>query len=131
MPHPRQPNPRQPNPAQPRPVQPRPANRQASPFTETALRQALGDCFIPGQHRDIVTAGLLQSASVFPDLEAPGRGIPGVPDRFLARVTLLEPSKDEAVNAQMRFIVENRLLGLPAISRVEVTLVRPLFSILP
>ena len=114
----------------PRPVQPDPASRQAPPFNEADLRRALGDCFIPGQRRSLITAGLLRTATLSPDLEAPGRGIPGVPDRFIARITLTEPSADEAVNAQTRAIVENRLLGLPAISRAEVTLLPPLFSIL-
>ncbi len=100
------------------------------PFTEADLWRALGDCFVPGQRHDIVTAGLLRTATLSPDLEAPGRGIPGVPSRYIARITVTEPSIDQAVNAQTGAIVENRLLGLPAISRAEVTLVPPLFAIL-
>ena len=60
-----------------------------------------------------------------PDTEAPGM----VP-RFVAAVSLSAPTSDEGANAQMVAQVENRLLGLEAISRVEVTLLPPLFAIL-
>lgn len=99
-------------------------------FSETDLVAALKDCFIPGQRRDIVSAGLLLFSGLEQDLEAPGSGIRGVPPRFVAHVRLTAPGPDEALNAQLRAIVENRLLGLPAISRARVTVVPPLFSIL-
>ena len=100
------------------------------PFSQDDLQRALRDCFIPSQRRDVITAGLLRSATLERDLDAPGAGIPGVPDRFIARVALFAPGSEEVVNAQLRAVVENRLLGLPAISRAEVTLSPPLFSIL-
>ena len=100
------------------------------PFTEADLLAALRDCYVPGQRRDVVSAALVRSARLEPDAQAPGAGIAGVPPRFVARIRLTEPSADDAVNAQTRAAVENRLLGLPAISRVEVTLLPPLFSIL-
>ena len=53
-----------------------------------------------------------------------------MPPRFVAHITLSEPSAEEAINAQTRASVENRLLGLQEISRVKLTMVPPLFPIL-
>ena len=78
----------------------------------------------------MVTAGLVRSATLEHDAGAPGAGISGVPERWIARVRLTAPGTEEIVNAQLRAAVENRLLGLPAISRAEVTLLPSLFSIL-
>ena len=99
-------------------------------FTEQDLLQALAECFVPALRRDVVAAGLVRSASLQHDKDAPGAGIPGVPSRYLAHVALTAPGGDDAVNAQTRAAVENRLLGLPAISRVDVTMTPPLFPIL-
>ena len=99
-------------------------------FTNTDLLQSLSECFIPALRQDVVAAGLVRSASVSLDGEAPGAGIAGVPDRYIARVTLSAPGGDEAVNAQMRAAVENRLLGMSTISRVEISLLPALFPIL-
>ena len=102
----------------------------ATPFTESDLLQALAECFVPALRRDVVAAGLVRSGRVFPDPEAPGAGIPGVPERFRAEVVLSAPGGDEAVNAQVRAAVENRLLGLQAISRVDLRMQPALFPIL-
>ncbi len=99
-------------------------------FTEADLMNALRDCFVPALRRDVVSASLVRSATLRPDTEAPGAGIPGVPQRYIAEIKLTEPSADDAVNAQVHAAVENRLLGLEAISRVDLTLVPPLFPIL-
>lgn len=99
-------------------------------FTQGDLLQALTECFVPSLRRDVVAAGLVRSAELVLDKDAPGAGIAGVPPRYVARVTLMAPGGDEAVNAQVQAAVENRLLGLQAISRVELTLVPVLFPIL-
>ena len=99
-------------------------------FTETDLVQALTECFVPALRRDVVAAGLVRSSRVTRDDEAPGAGIAGVPERYLVQITLSAPGGDEAVNAQTQAAVENRLLGLPAISRVEITMQPALFPIL-
>lgn len=101
-----------------------------STFTETDLLKALRDCFIPALRRDVVTAGLVRSATLELDSDAPGTGIPGVPDRWIARIKLTAPSAEDIVNSQLKAAVENRLLGLQPISRVELTMSPPLFSIL-
>ena len=101
-----------------------------SSFTDDDLRRALAECFVPALQRDVVEAGLVQTARLSRDLDAPGAGITGVPSRYLARVVLNAPGGEEAVNAQVRAAVENRLLGLPQISRVEMAMLPALFPIL-
>jgi metal-sulfur cluster biosynthetic enzyme len=99
-------------------------------FTESVLLEALQQCFVPALRSDVVTARLVRSATLERDADAPGAGIPGVPHRWIARITLAAPSSEDSVIAQLRAAVENRLLGLEAISRVELTISPPLFSIL-
>ncbi len=99
-------------------------------FTEADLLHALRECFVPALRRDVVSAGLVRSATLIPDHDAPGSGIPGVPPRFVARLQLWEAGAEDGVNAQLRAAVENRLLGLYPLSRVELTMLPPLFSIL-
>jgi metal-sulfur cluster biosynthetic enzyme len=99
-------------------------------FTDEQLTEALKDCYIPALRRDVVSAGLVRSASVSIDREAPGTGVAGVPARHVVQVTLSAPGNDDAVNAQLRAAVENRLLGIPEVSRAEITLQPALFPIL-
>jgi hypothetical protein len=99
-------------------------------MTEADLVSALRDCFAPSQRTNIVAAGLVKSAFLTLDTEAPGAGIPGVPPRYLATVTLFAPGSDETVTAQLKAQIENRLLGLASISRVDITLLPALFPIL-
>jgi len=102
-------------------------------MTDTDLLHLLRDCYTPNTQRNIVDANLVRSATLTPDPHAPNLGstaIPGVPRRYLARITLHAPNSDETANAQLAAQIENRLLGLPTISRVELTLLPPLFSIL-
>lgn len=99
-------------------------------FTQSDLLDLLTHCYLPALQRDVVAAGLLRSAELRPDPEAPGSGIPGVPPRHVAHVTVSAPGSDDAVNAQLRFAVESILLGNPAISRVDLTMLPALFPIL-
>jgi metal-sulfur cluster biosynthetic enzyme len=99
-------------------------------FTQEDLLRALGECYVPALRRDVVAGGLVRSATLEPDAHAPGAGIPGVPERYIARIKLTAPGGEDAVNARTQAAVENRLLGLPAISRVEVTMLPALFPIL-
>lgn len=99
-------------------------------MTEDTLISALSDCFAPQQRTNIVAARLVKSATLTLDSKAPGTGIPGVPPRYLAAITLFEPGSDEAATAQLKAQIENRLLGIAAISRVEITLLPALFPIL-
>jgi hypothetical protein len=98
-------------------------------MTDAELLHLLRDCYTP-TGPNIVAAGLVRSASLIPDLDAPGANIPGLPPRFIAHITLHSPSTDDTANAQLSAQVENRLLGHPSLSRVEVTLLPALFPIL-
>jgi metal-sulfur cluster biosynthetic enzyme len=94
------------------------------------LLTLLRDCYEPATRRNIVDAGLVRSATLAPDSTAPGNGIAGVPQRHLASIALYAPGIDEAANAQLVAQIENRLLGVESISRVEVVLLPTLFPIL-
>ena len=94
-------------------------------FTEANLLLALRDCYLPLDRRNIIAANLVRSATLTPDPDAPG-SIP----RLHAHITLNAPGTDEAANSQLCAQIENRLLGLEAISRVSVTLFPALFPIL-
>ncbi len=99
-------------------------------MTEADLLDALRDCYVPGTRQNIVDLRLVRSATLELDHDAPGAAIRGLPPRFRARISLYAPGNDEAVNAQFRAVVENRLAGLPSISRAEVALLPALFPIL-
>jgi metal-sulfur cluster biosynthetic enzyme len=98
-------------------------------MTDAELLHLLRDCYTP-TGPNIVAAGLVRSATLTPDPDAPGASVPGLPPRFVAHITLHAPSSDDTANAHLTAQVENRLLGLPAISRVEVNLLPALFPIL-
>lgn len=99
-------------------------------MTDADLVSALRDCYDTLQQRNIVDLGLVQSASLARDTEAPGANVRGVPPRFIARITLRAPGSDDTRNAQLRAQIENRLAGLPEVSRVEIAMLPALFTIL-
>jgi hypothetical protein len=105
-------------------------------MTDADLLHLLRDCYTPAGP-NIVAAGLVRSATLTPDPEAPGRTIADLPPRYIAHISVhaihLAGASDntlEGANTQLSAQIENRLLGLPAISRVEVTLLPALFPIL-
>jgi metal-sulfur cluster biosynthetic enzyme len=99
-------------------------------MTDADLVNALRDCYDPLQQRNIVDLGLIQSASLVHDAEAPGAAVRSMPMRYIARITLRAPGSDDARNAQLRAQIENRLAGLPEISRTEIEMLPALFYIL-
>jgi hypothetical protein len=98
-------------------------------MTDADLLRLLRDCYTP-TGPNIVAAGLVRSATLAPDLDAPGASIPNLPPRYIAAITIYSPSTDDTAAAQLSAQVENRLLGLPQISRVELKLLPALFPIL-
>ena len=54
----------------------------------------------------------------------------GAPPRYAAHIALVAPSADEATIAQLRAQIENRLAGLPTISRTTIDLLPTPFPIL-
>ena len=99
-------------------------------MTDADLLNALRDCYEPAQRRNIVDARLVRAATLALDEQAPGARSPGVPPRYIAHIALSAPGSDDTANALLVAQIENRLLGLPAISHVTVTLVPALFTIL-
>jgi metal-sulfur cluster biosynthetic enzyme len=99
-------------------------------MTDTDLVNALHDCYDPVQRRSVVDLKLIQHATLELDREAPGANIRGVPPRYIARITVRASSSDDTHIAQLRAHIENRLAGLPEISRVEVNMLPALFPIL-
>ena len=93
------------------------------------LLHLLRDCYTPTSV-NIVDAGLVRAATLTPDPDAPGSSISGLPPRYLARITLHSPTADDTANAHLSAQIENRLLGLPYISRVQLTILPALFPIL-
>jgi len=102
-------------------------------MTDADLLHLLRDCYTP-TGPNIVAAGLVRSATLTPDPDAPGANVPGLPPRYNAHITLhavgAGNATDDPANAQLSAQVENRLLGLPSISRVKLTLLPALFPIL-
>ena len=99
-------------------------------MTDADLVQSLRDCYDPILKRNIVDLGLIRSATLTRDNEAPGAAIPGMAPRYIAHITLTAPAADEAAVAQLQAQIENRLAGLPAISRTNITLLPTPFPIL-
>jgi len=98
-------------------------------MTDADLLHLLRDCYTP-TGPNIVAAGLVRSATLTPDLDAPGASIPNLAPRYIAAIAIYSPSTDDTAAAQLSAQVENRLLGLPQISRVELKLLPALFPIL-
>jgi hypothetical protein len=105
-------------------------------MTDADLLRALRDCYDTVQRKNsahsknIVDLGLVQSATLTRDTDAPGANVSGLPARHIAHITLRAPGADDTRNAQLCAQIENRLAGLPEISRTEIELLPALFPIL-
>jgi metal-sulfur cluster biosynthetic enzyme len=95
-------------------------------MTEADLLHALRDCYDPTLRRSIVDLHLVRSATLTPDPDS----LPYTAPRCIVTIHLTAPSSDEAATAQLAAQIENRLLGLEAIARVEIHIAPALFSIL-
>lgn len=86
-------------------------------LTEAAVREALRDCYDPAIPCNIIELGLVQSIAVTPDLDAPGIGIPGVPQRHRVVIDLiLTTSSEDDAQQQLLAQISNRLAGLDTVS---------------
>ena len=91
---------------------------------ESDILTALRDCYDPEIPCNIVDLGLIHSITIQPDLEAPGIGIPGVPQKHLIAITLTPTNPTEAAEAQLVAQIANRLAGLEAVSRTNLTILK-------
>jgi len=93
-------------------------------LTEADIREALRACYAtPPAHRlavNIVDLGMVESIALTPDPDAPGAGIPGVPQKSRLALTLLAPTTEEDALAQLQAQIANRHAGIPEISSVSI-----------
>lgn len=87
------------------------------------IRSALRDCYDPALPCNIVDLGLVRSLRVEPDPDAPGAGIPGVPQKTRVHVTVTSTTPTDDAIAQLSAQIRNRLAGLEAVSHTEVLFV--------
>lgn len=98
-------------------------------LTDTDILVALRDCYDPDLPCNIVDLGVIRSVTMTPDLEAPGAGIVGVPQRYLISIDLTPTNPTEAAEAHLRGQIVNRLAGLETVSRTTVhVLALPLWT---
>lgn len=89
-------------------------------LTESQLRDALRDCYDPDLPCNIVDLGLVLSIAVASDPDAPGAGIPGVPQRSRVSVELILSNPSEDAAAHVTGQIKNRLAGLEAVSESSI-----------
>ena len=89
-------------------------------LTENEIREALQDCYDSAMHCNIVDLGFVQSIRVAPDLEAPGTGLRGVPQKHHVSVMLTLANPDEVSVTQIVNQITNRLAGLEMVGRCSV-----------
>lgn len=89
-------------------------------LTEADILAALRDCYDPELPLNIVDLGLIQRIHIAADLNAPGTGIPGVPQKHIVQVDLIPTHPTEAAEAHHRAQISNRLAGLEAVAHTTV-----------
>ena len=91
-------------------------------LTESNILDVLRDCFDPALPCNIVDLGLVRDLQIAPDPDAPGAGIPGVPQkhRIHIELTLTNPSEEAAF--QLTAQIKNRLAGLEEAGQATVAI---------
>jgi metal-sulfur cluster biosynthetic enzyme len=93
-------------------------------LTESDILNALRDCYDPNLPCNIVDLGLVKSVTVAPDPDAPGAGIPGVPQKHRIHVEFTLTNPTEEAEAQLSAQMRNRLAGMEEAGETNVTFVR-------
>lgn len=93
------------------------------PITADTVRDALRVCFDPEVPCNIVDLGLVYSVAVALDPDAPGAGIPGVPQKHKVHIGLTLTSKGCPAHTQIIAQIEGRLSAFETISGTSVELV--------
>lgn len=95
-------------------------------LNEADILDALRACFdLTNPYKrsmNVVELGLVEQVVLTVDADAPGAEIAGVPLRQRLKLTLVPTSKSEDGNAMLIAQIENRLAGLPELSRASVRL---------
>jgi metal-sulfur cluster biosynthetic enzyme len=81
-------------------------------LSETTILTALRDCYDPELPCNIVDLGLVRATTVAPDPEAPGAGIPGVPQKHRIYIELVLTNPTEEAAVQLTAQIQNRLAGI-------------------
>src|SRR5215469_2285259 len=92
-------------------------------LTEPDILAALRDCYDPVLPCNIVDLGLIRSVTIQPDSEAPGAGIPGVPQKHRIYIELALTSPTDEAAVQVTAQIQNRLAGLEEAGETTVVLV--------
>ncbi len=74
-----------------------------------------------GKPANIVELGCIDNMELLPDSQAPGAGIPGVPQKFELNLTIAPSSQEEDARAQLNAQILNGLAGLENLSRTHLT----------
>jgi metal-sulfur cluster biosynthetic enzyme len=91
-------------------------------LTEAEILAALRDCYDPELPLNVVDLGLIQNIAIAPDPDAPGTGIPGVPQKHTVVIDLIPTHPTEAAEAHLRAQIANRLAGLETIAHTVVNI---------
>ena len=91
-------------------------------LTAEDVRIALRDCFDPTLKLNVGALGLIESVEVTADPDAPGAGIPGVPQKKIVSIHLYRPTEDETSTAMLTELIRNRLFGFEETGSVEIEL---------
>jgi metal-sulfur cluster biosynthetic enzyme len=96
----------------------------AAPLTEADVLAALRDCYDPDVPLNIVDLGLVHNIAIAPDPDAPGAGIPGVPQRQRVHIALtpVRLADTESDAASLIAQIQNRLAAFQTIHHTEVSL---------
>lgn len=98
-------------------------------LSESEIITALRDCYDPELPCNIVDLGLVRAIAITPDHDAPGSGIPGVPEKHNVQIDIILTNPSEGAEAQLRAQIANRLAGLETVSQTTVTIqTEPLWS---
>ena len=91
-------------------------------LTEPDILIALRNCYDPVLPCNIVDLGLVRQVRVTPDLEAPGAGIPGVPQKHRIQIELVLSHPNEQSEAQMTEQIRNRLAGMEQAGEITISI---------
>ena len=89
-------------------------------ISDFEVLSALRDCYDPTLPCNIVDLGVVRSLRVQLDPDAPGAGIPGVPEKVGVYLVLSPTDPADDAIAQLSAQIRNRLAGLEAISSTDI-----------